>query len=685
MTDGRRPPDNGLRSANGPSARGWQGGGDPDGGVLSGPATTRPGRTLGEASRTAVVQQPPEAPGRSGIGLVAVTAAGRAAARELEQAWPDARLYDGTAREALTAAVAERAGVVCFLATGATVRLLADNLLTGKDSDPGVVCVDEARRWAVALVGGHAGGANDLAGRVAAALGATAIVTTASDACATPALDSFGADIGLRVEPGSQLAAVGTAILSGEPVTLHADAVWPLPALPETVRFANPADPADLGETDETDETDGADAARPVPQIRPATSAVPTAPAPPIRPTMPTIVITDRIVTPPAPAVVYRPPSLVVGVGASRGVPEREVVDLVESVLADAGLSPLAVRHLATVEAKQDETGIVAAARTFGWPLVVHPAAALAAVDVPHPSEVVRAAVGTPSVAEAASLLAAGGTMLAGGAELVVPKRVSAHATVAVARHRPRGRLAIVGLGPGDRDLLTPRAARELARASVIVGLDQYVDSVRDLIRPGARVLASGLGSEEARAGAAVEAARAGHAVALIGSGDAGVYAMGSPALDQADDSFDVVGVPGVTAALSAAALLGAPLGHDHMTISLSDLHTPWEVIERRVRAAAQADVVVAFYNPRSRTRTWQLPRALALLAEHRPPSTPVGIVTDAFRPAQQVTVTTIGELAAAPAPHLDLVGMTTTVVVGSTHTRVVAGHVVTPRGYRWS
>ncbi|WP_346434327.1 cobalamin biosynthesis central domain-containing protein, partial [Candidatus Protofrankia californiensis] len=212
-----------------------------------------------------------------------MTAAGRAAARDLEQAWPDARLYDGTAREALTAAVAERAGVVCFLATGATVRLLADNLLTGKDSDPGVVCVDEARRWAVALVGGHAGGANDLAGRVAAALGATAVVTTASDACATPALDSFGADIGLRVEPGSQLAAVGTAILSGEPVTLHADAVWPLPALPETVRFADPADPG---------ETAGADAARPVPQapqIRPATSAVPTAPAPPIRPIRPTM------------------------------------------------------------------------------------------------------------------------------------------------------------------------------------------------------------------------------------------------------------------------------------------------------------------------------------------------------------------------------------------------------------
>ncbi|WP_250291294.1 precorrin-3B C(17)-methyltransferase, partial [Frankia sp. CiP1_Cm_nod1] len=193
------------------------------------------------------------------------------------------------------------------------------------------------------------------------------------------------------------------------------------------------------------------------------------------------------------------------------------------------------------------------------------------------------------------------------------------------------------------------------------------------------------LGAEEARAGAAVDAARAGHAAALIGSGDAGVYAMGSPALERADGSFDVVGVPGVTAALSAAALLGAPLGHDHMMISLSDLHTPWEVIEQRVRAAARADVAVAFYNPRSKARTWQLPRALTLLAAHRPLSTPVGIVTDAFRPAQQVTVTTIGELTATPAPQLELVGMTTTVVVGSTHTRVVAGHVVTSRGYRWS
>jgi cobalt-precorrin 5A hydrolase/precorrin-3B C17-methyltransferase len=282
-------------------------------------------------------------------------------------------------------------------------------------------------------------------------------------------------------------------------------------------------------------------------------------------------------------------------------------------------------------------------------------------------------AVGTPSVAEAAALLGAGP-----GGELLVEKRKSAMATAAVARRRPRGRLAVVGLGPGARDLLTPRAVQELRRASVVVGLDQYVAQVRDLLAPGTRVLESGLGAEEERARTAVAEARAGRAVALVGSGDAGVYAMASPALAEAADDIDVVGVPGVTAALAAAALLGAPLGHDHVSISLSDLHTPWEVIERRVRAAAEADLVVTFYNPRSRGRHWQLPKALALLAEHRSPATPVGVVRAASRPDEQVAVTT---LSAVDPSTVDMVSV---VVVGNTASRVVAGRMVTPRGYRW-
>ncbi|MFK0116184.1 precorrin-3B C(17)-methyltransferase [Streptomyces sp. NPDC090994] len=557
------------------------------------------------------------------IGLVSATAAGAAARDRLAAAWPGrTRVYEGPVADAVRAAFAQCEQLVCFLATGAVVRLVAP-LLADKRTDPGVVCVDEAGRFAVSLLGGHGGGANGLAAEVAGVLGAEPVVTTATDAVGVPGLDTLG----LPVE--GDVAGVTRALLDGEPVALRAEVPWPLPPLPLAAEGAC------------------------------------------------TVRVTDRLAEETAGEVVLRPPSLVVGVGASRGAPAEEVLELVGAALREAGLSAASVAELATVDAKAEEPGLVAAAERLGVPLVTYPAGELAGVEVPHPSDAPLAAVGTPSVAEAAALRH--------GGELLVPKRKSqradgrpAMATCAVVRRPGRGRLAVVGLGPGARDLLTPRAADELRRASVLVGLDQYVDQIRDLLRPGTRVLESGLGAEEERARTAVEEARRGHAVALIGSGDAGVYAMASPALAEASDDIDVVGVPGVTAALAAGAVLGAPLGHDHVSISLSDLHTPWEVIERRVRAAAEADLVVTFYNPRSRGRDWQLPKALAILAEHREPATPVGVVRNASRADESVRLTSLAALDPAT------VDMMTVVTVGNTATREIAGRMVTPRGYRW-
>ncbi|MFF4753932.1 precorrin-3B C(17)-methyltransferase [Streptomyces sp. NPDC002514] len=566
------------------------------------------------------------------IGLISATAAGAAARDRLAAAWPErTRVYGGPVADAVRAAFAECEQVVCFLATGAVVRLVAP-LLGGKASDPGVVCVDEAGRFAVSLIGGHGGGANELAREVGGLLGARPVVTTATDAVDLPGLDTLG----LPVE--GAVAAVSRALLDGTPVALDREVSWPLPALP--VADTHPH----TGTGTDTDTRSYA------------------------------IRVTDRDVVPGAREVLLRPPTLVVGVGASRGVPAEEVLELVGDALRDAGLSAASVAALATVDAKAGEPGVVAAAERLGVPLVTYSAARLARVEVPNPSAAPLAAVGTPSVAEAAALL--------GGGELLVPKRKSAArpagATCAVVRRPGRGRLAVVGLGPGARDLLTPRAKAELRRASVLVGLDQYVAQIRDLLRPGTRILESGLGAEEERARTAVAEARAGHAVALIGSGDAGVYAMASPALAEASDDIDVVGVPGVTAALAAGAVLGAPLGHDHASISLSDLHTPWEVIERRVRAAGEADLVVTFYNPRSRGRDWQLPRALAILAEHRAPTTPVGVVRNASRPDESGQLTTLADVDPAA------VDMMTVVTVGNTATRRIAGRMVTPRGYRW-
>ncbi|MEU1055195.1 precorrin-3B C(17)-methyltransferase [Streptomyces sp. NPDC005876] len=550
------------------------------------------------------------------IGLISATAAGAAARDRLAAAWPDrVRVYGGPVADAVRTAFAECDRLVCFLATGAVVRLVAP-LLADKRTDPGVVAVDEAGRFAVALLGGHGGGANDLAREVAGVLGAEPVVTTATDAVGLPGLDTLG----LPVE--GAVAAVSRALLDGEPVALRAEVPWPLPPLPLAERGSY------------------------------------------------LIRLTDRLVEPGEREAVLRPPTLVAGVGASRNAPAEEVLALVEGALREAGLSPASLAELATVDAKAGEPGIVAAAERLGVPLVTYPAGELARVEVPNPSDAPLAAVGTPSVAEAAALLR--------GGELLVPKRKSAMATCAVVRRPGRGRLAVVGLGPGARDLLTPRAREELRRASVLVGLDQYVEQIRDLLRPGTRVLESGLGAEEERARTAVAEARRGHAVALIGSGDAGVYAMASPALAEASDDIDVVGVPGVTAALAAGAILGAPLGHDHVSISLSDLHTPWEVIERRVRAAAEADLVVTFYNPRSRGRDWQLPKALAVLAGHREPTTPVGVVRNASRADESSFLTTLAALDPAS------VDMMTVVTVGNTATREIAGRMVTPRGYRW-
>jgi cobalt-precorrin 5A hydrolase / precorrin-3B C17-methyltransferase len=583
------------------------------------------------------------------IALFAVTAAGRATADAL------AGPLGGTRHELADLPQLWPAldGAVFCLATGATVRLIAP-LLGDKRADPGIVCVDEARRFAVALAGGHEGGANALATHVAGLLGAQAVVTTASDAAGSAGLDELAAAVGGTVD--GDAAAAGVALLDGTAEVVN-PLGFPLPPVGVGAGLQQ-GHPAAVGRED------GHPAAVP----EPPTAAGSPSCTPGRRHR---ILVTDRLPAPGAgPTTRVVPRTLVVGIGSARDATAAAVRATIDRALE--GFDPRAVAAYASIDVKAAEPGILAAIAPA--PLHTYPAADLAGVDVPNPSEVVRAEVGTGSVAEAAALHHAGPR-----GELVVEKVKGETVTVAVARVRPRGRLAVVGLGPGAADLRVPRADAELRRASIVVGLDQYVDQVRHLLRPGTQVHASGLGEEEQRAADAVALAAKGHAVALIGSGDAGIYAMGSPALQQAGDDVEVVGVPGVTAALAAASLLGAPLGHDHVLISLSDLHTPWEIIERRVRAAAEADLVACFYNPRSRDRHWQLAAALDAFRAQRPPSTPVGAVRQAGRPGQRVWTAPLDAFDPAE------VDMLTTVVVGSSATRMQAGRMVTPRGYRWS
>ncbi len=546
------------------------------------------------------------------IGLIAVTAGGRAAAQRLAAAWPgQTRTYDGPARQALPRAWAECDGLVCFLAVGATVRLIAP-LLDSKWTDPAVVCVDESARHAVAVVGGHAAGANALARRVAEVFGADAVITTATDAVSLPGLDTLGWPTEGTIGP------VSRALLDGERIRLESAETWPLPPLPDTV-----------GESGNY-----------------------------------CILVTDRVVTAAPRTAILRPPSLVIGVDVTPGAAAGDILQVVDSALGEAGLSPASVTALAVLQERDSgrdgdrgagrggPPGIAEAARERGWPVRAYPAG--------------QAARTRRRRGEAAAL--------AGGDDLVVPERSADGVHVAVARVRPRGRLALVGIGPGARDLLTPRARNELRRASVIAGLGQSLDQVADLLRPGTRVLGGPPGTEAASVREAVVAARQGRAVAIAFPADPGAYALASLALSLAAEDLDVVEVPGITASQASSALLGAPLGSSNAVISPGE-QTPWPVIEAQVRAAAAADFVLTFCMPSGKPEDSRLEEVLGLAREYRGPGTPVAVVRDAQRAEQQVRLATLGALEAYEVAEQSII------IIGSSRTRIVGGRMVTPDG----
>lgn len=221
--------------------------------------------------------------------------------------------------------------------------------------------------------------------------------------------------------------------------------------------------------------------------------------------------------------------------------------------------------------------------------------------------------------------------------------------------------------------------------ADTIAGYTTYIEMVRPLIE-NKKVIATGMQKEVDRVWQAIEAARGGSVCTLVCSGDPGVYAMAGLVFElcmkngiatgNAPDALYIEVVPGIPALCAGAALLGAPLMHDFASISLSDLLTPWEVIEKRVHAAAEADFVIAFYNPRSKKRNWQLDAAKKILLSHRAGTTPVGLVTSAMRDDQSIHLCTLETLDTARA------GMQTTVFVGNSSTFLHNGRMITPRGY---
>ncbi len=241
--------------------------------------------------------------------------------------------------------------------------------------------------------------------------------------------------------------------------------------------------------------------------------------------------------------------------------------------------------------------------------------------------------------------------------------------------------MSLVGLGPGASDLMAPRARAALHRAEAIVGYSTYIQLLDQELVKGKEILSTGMTREVARCRAALDLALQGRRTAVVCSGDSGIYALAGLVLEMIEENgllgrLDVEIVPGIPALAAAASSLGAPLMHDFASVSLSDLLTPWEVIEKRVRAAAEADFVIVLYNPRSKTRTWQLNTVRSLISTCRAGNTPVGVVQNASKSNEKITLTTLDGL------DTKSVDMKCTVIIGNSQTRRVGNWLLTPRGY---
>ncbi len=533
--------------------------------------------------------------------------------------------------------------VVGVCASGILIRAVAP-MLSDKRAEPPVISVSDDGRVVVPLLGGHRG-ANRLAKRIAEALDGIAAVTTAGDVSLGVALDE--PPLGYRLVNPDDAKGAMAALLSGGGATVTGDAPW-LAELPQgdALRITvSEARQDDLGSNH----------------------------------------------------LHFVPQRAVLGFGCARDCPPSELARLAQEVLAEAGIAPQAVQAVASIDLKADEPAIVDLARRLGVPLRLFTAAELEEMSprLATPSDVVFAEVGCHGVSEGAALAQAGVD-----ASLDVTKRKTANATCALAlapepltelRGRARGRLSVVGIGPGQSGWRTPEASWLISEAEELVGYGLYIDLLGPLAAGKPRADFP-LGGEEDRCRYALERAAEGRDVALICSGDAGIYAMGalvfellgrdrsSGGVSDAARRVEVVCTPGVSALQAAASRAGAPLGHDFCAISLSDLLTPREDIVKRLQAAAEGDFVIAFYNPVSKRRRTLLAEARDMLLEHRPADTPVLLASSLGRPEEEIRYRRLEEL------QVDEVDMLTVVLVGSSQSKLVplgeGPRMVTPRGY---
>lgn len=576
---------------------------------------------------------------------------------------PDSQTYRGSLKALLADLWADHQGLIFGLATGAVVRLISP-LLNHKSSDPAIVVVDEAGDYIISLCSGHQGGADRLTRLLASGIGASPVLTGAAAASQLPGIDVLGQPFGWQRGEGDWTR-VSAAVARQETVQVIQEAgstLWQ--------SHLPPDHPFCFSSREES-------------STKPASAVI-------------WIGSSKHQSISQLPTVHWHPRVLWVGIGCERGTSRALMEQAIHQVFQAYSLEIAAIAGVASLDLKADEQGLVNLCQVQNWPLRCFPAATLREIPVPTPAAIVAKEVGTPSVAEAAAIQAARQNPLGDSQSepvLQVSKQIirsptePGAVTVAVAQAEIEftgriGNLLLVGTGPGSLDQITPAAQTAVTQADAVIGYSLYIDLLQPLLRPGQVVEPWPITQERQRVQRAIALATWGLTVAVVSSGDCGIYGMAGLVFEELQAQGwngkvpNVQVFPGVSALQAAAARVGAPLMHDFCAISLSNLLTPWEVIEKRLIAAAQADFVTAIYNPRSQSRQVQVLRAQEIFLQHRSPNTPVAIVRSAYRQEEQVTLTTLGKLL----NHA--IDMLTIFLIGNQSTRQFETWLITPRGY---
>ena len=524
--------------------------------------------------------------------------------------------------------------LIFWSSAGVAVRSIA-KYLEHKSTDPAVLVLDELGEHCISLLSGHAGGANELAKTVAALTNAEPVITTASDVEEKFSVDVFARKNDLVVSDWTKAKLTQARVLQGKKLTICSE-------LPREMLASVPG----LEEQQWTEDASDAD------------------------------VIISRRRLPGDDALQLIPYDVFIGIGCRKDTPPEDVEAAYTEFLETNDLDRRAVECLASIDLKKEEPGLLALAEKNGLRFKTYSAEQLMGAEGKFSSsDFVKETTGADNVCERSAVTAAGK-----GSELWIPKTVLHGVTLAAAiqKDRPRrGRVSVIGIGPGDRKHMTEQAISVLQSADLVMGYQTYIRQVQRLF-PQLYYRESGMREEIDRAREAFAEAEKGIHVAMVSSGDAQVYGMASLILEMSEEypEVRVECVPGVTAALSGGALLGAPLGHDFVCISLSDLLTPWEVITRRLRKAAEGDFVIVLYNPSSRTRKEHFLEVCGILRETLPENTVCGWCREIGRDGEEHHICSFRDLPDQP------VDMRTTVFIGNRQTKTVNGKMVTPRGY---